>query len=65
MDGRIVHLRVSCFQKAYNLASCPDDGAVAMGCHHVNGTVAVEGAVEAHARTNTYILYLSTVVNLC
>ena len=49
VNGRVVHLGVGLLQHPYNLATGPDYGTVAMGSHHVDGAMAVEGTVEAHA----------------
>ena len=46
-------------QQADDFGTCPDDRTIAMGSHHMYGTMGIEGGVESHAGTHAHLLNLT------
>ena len=64
-NGGIVHLRMLALEQTEHLGSCPQDGTIAVGRHHMDGTIGIECRIEAHARADADILDLALVVDGC
>ena len=50
-------------QELKHLGTSPENRAIAVGGHNMNGAIGIKRGIEAHASANTNILYLTFLVN--